>query len=781
MTAVSGVIVDVRALQAHDHAVRGIGRYTFELIEAVERLAPGLVSAFVTDPTFPTHERVQRLMGTGKLVRADDPRFDRDPPRVFHITSPFVEGHGPVRMLPRWAEGPDTRVVATVYDLIPARFPHVDLAEPTAAGWYRNRCEFLRTCDRLYSISETTTADLVDLIGIDPAMVRTIHGAASSRFVPPDVPRAEILSRLEPVLPDSFKSSTPPEGYVLCPTGIEWRKNLDRFFQGWALIEPGIRRRFPLIVQCHLSDESRSSVEARLRELGIRGDVELTGAVEDATLVKLLQAATLVVYPSTFEGLGLPVLEARRCGVPVLCGDNSSLREIIENPEARFDAEDVVAMTDSVRRVLLDDELRARLAQDPVGQRYTWDEVAHRVIADYEELAAAPSRITVRQQPRLALASPVPPQMCGPAGYFGHLVEHVAPLCALTVFTTIDPAEAQLPDGVRAERLTQLGFIEASEGAFDEVVYFVGNSAFHVEETAALMHRPGAVLLHDARLTILYTDLAAAHPELLPETFGGALHRMYPGRYPAPMGWAQYLPLPEEALFGVLMVADVARVATRLFVHSHHAADLIELDCGRRPEVAFAIPSPELGAWEPRHDSPPLVASFGFVSPIKRSAEILVAMSEVPEASVALVGNSGPEYLAALARLAVELEMAERVTITGAVDDEEYRSWLARPSLALQLRSHSNGESSASVAETLAAGIPTIVSDVGSFGDYPDDVVVKVSTELDPVGLGRVIAELLADGERLAELGEHGRRYAAANTYRIAAARLVDTLFADRT
>ena len=147
-----GVVVDVRALQAHEHASRGIGRYSIELIRAIEQIDPTMVRAFVADPAFPLHERLRDLLDTGKVIRADHPSLADDPPRVLHVTSPFVEGHGPVRILPTWAASTDTRVVSTVYDLIPARFPEVYLTDPTVAAEYHARLQFLRSCDRLLTI-----------------------------------------------------------------------------------------------------------------------------------------------------------------------------------------------------------------------------------------------------------------------------------------------------------------------------------------------------------------------------------------------------------------------------------------------------------------------------------------------------------------------------------------------------------------------------------------------------------------------------------------------------
>ena len=771
-----GVAVDLRALQAHEHAVRGIGRYTLQLIREIERIDPTALRVLVADPMLPMHAEMLRLLPTGKVRRSDDIELDADPPAVFHVTSPFVEAVSQVTLLPPWI-GPSTGIVATAYDLIPARFPEVYLRDPVAEVGYRQCLAFLRSCDRVLSISDATSRDLVELGHVPEARVVTVHGGVDDVFTPGDRPPEEILRRLAPHLP----AHTTPAGYLLCPSGVEWRKNLDRLLQAWSTVDPELRRRFPLVVQCHVDPSARESLEARARALGIADDVALTGAVSESVLVDLFRGARAVVFPSLYEGLGLPVLEARRCGTAAVVGDNSSLRELVEDPRARFDATDVADIARVVTHVLDDDGFRAELVAQPIPSRFEWPEVARRVLREYDSLQRRPALAVRSPRPRLAIASPVPPQLSGPSAYMVHLLEHLPRYCDVTLFTSIEPGVTEVPDGIRVERLRDLPLIERIEGRFDEVVYFLGNSQHHLHEERMLARRPGAVFLHDARLTILYSEMARRHPELLPEGFGAALHRMYPGRYPAPMGGAGYLPLPEELLYGVLMVADVARVATRMFVHSEHAADLVELDCGRRPEVLFSIPSPVLddlvaGREAREADARPTVTSFGFVSPAKRSEVLLAAMADVPDAELALVGHSGEEFLDALRANSRELGIGDRVTVTGKVTDEEYRQWLERTTVAVQLRLSTNGESSASVAETLAAGIPTVVTDIGTFAEYPDDVVVKAPVDLDTHGLAELLAGLLADEDRLAELSTAGRAYAVGNTYDAAARRLVEGL-----
>jgi glycosyltransferase involved in cell wall biosynthesis len=103
--------------------------------------------------------------------------------------------------------------------------------------------------------------------------------------------------------------------------------------------------------------------------------------------------------------------------------------------------------------------------------------------------------------------------------------------------------------------------------------------------------------------------------------------------------------------------------------------------------------------------------------------------------------------------------------------------WLSRATIAVQLRCVTNGESSGSVAECMAAGVPTVVSDIGSFAELPDNVVVKVPADLSAEELTMVVSDLLRDPERRSALSAAGREYAAHHTYRDAAARMTKTLF----
>ncbi len=782
------VVVDVRALQSPMSAERGIGRYTLDCCTTLERRHPDLVTWYVHDPDLPFHTNLSLLEPTGKLRPQGHPELLSRPVDLLHVASPW-ETVSIDALLPEWVVPGRTAVVATVFDLIPMVFPEVYLTDVRVRVGFTVRADAMDVMDAIVTISDASAADVRRLLEVPAARVHVIHGGTAARFTPAAEPVADLRRQITDMLPP-----VGDRAYLLAPVGIEPRKNVDRLVQAYAQLDAGLRDRHPLVVQCAARAQDVERYAAMAHELGCAGQIHFTGYVTDAELATWYQAAELVVFPSIYEGLGLPVLEARRCGAPVICGDNSSLREVQPDPRARFDALDVAAIHRSLHSALTDPALRAELAAAPVDRRYHWDSVADTLAGVYRRtLDAAPrsSRRRRPRRPRLAVSSPVPPDVAGPAVYLGRLLEHLPDFCDVSLLTTVEPAEVQVDPRVLIEPLGGLDVIEHVHGRFDEVLYLLGNSEHHIAAEYAHRRRPGSVLLHDARLVGLYREMARRSPQLLADPAGltQSLHAMYPGRYAGSVPAEGELSQDDVIRLEILMAAQVARSARRLFVHSEHAADMIEHDCGRRPEVLFGLPFPDpeviaatagtdLGLPVSPGVAGHLVASFGVLSPVKGSGLLIESLAAMPTTTrLALVGDVDDAYARQLSDLAARCGVGDRVQITGAVGDREYREWMARTDVAVQLRLVSNGESSAALNDVVAAGVPAVVSATGTLGDLPDGVVASVASDVGPAELARQVATLLDDADDRARRSALGRAHARSHTYRDAARTLVEQLF----
>jgi glycosyltransferase involved in cell wall biosynthesis len=738
---------DAQALQSASYSERGVARYTLELIRALVARHPDFVGQVVLNPRLPISDRLRaELQGTPWTT---EPSWERAG-AVWIASSPFELDVRVKELWPRQTSRRGMKLAVIAYDLIPEVFPDIYLCEAGLRRRYRARHEIVRAADHVFAISRATADDLVSMLGIAPQRISVVRAAASSRFEPP-------ASRRESL--ELARASVPGlgESFVVYNGGVEPRKNLERLLEAFALLPQSLRCLHQLVLVCKLDPLERHHFEVRAAQLSI--PLLLTGYLPDEALVALYQSATLVVFPSLYEGFGLPVAEALACGAPVVASASSSLEELVP-PEATFDPYDIEAIAAKLRDGLEDDRLRERLSEWARRPHTTWSGVADAVATACEQLASrgAPPASRWRKRPRLAVATPWPPARTGVAIYSERLVEALRRRVDVDVLVDGDevaPGLQKMP--------VDLSLVEAAAGVYDAVVLTLGNSEHHAGALRALRQarRPVAVLLHDVRLTNLYLHGAARGA--VPEGFEVAAGRLCP-----------------EGIEGCLMVKEVIALADRILVTSDFAAGLArsEADAAEAAKIhvwAYGYPDPRprrLDAIEPG-----LVCCFGIVDAVKCPDVMIGALALMGDAGAARLVFVGPvdaELAARLLDMASRLGVADSVSFEGAVDDNTYDRWLQRASLAVQLRSQSNGESSAAVGDCLARGVPVVVSDCGAQSELPG-FVAKVSVPLDTQEVARVVAGLLDDTERrrsmamegLAFVGQHGFGPAADDLLRL--------------
>ncbi|MDQ1568820.1 MAG: hypothetical protein QOF96_3700, partial [Actinomycetota bacterium] len=175
--------------------------------------------------------------------------------------------------------------------------------------------------------------------------------------------------------------------YVFYIGSYEKRKNLEPLLEAWSLLPAPVRSRWQLALCCPLRPLERNHLLHRAAQLGVDDSVCLTGFVDDDVLLALHQGSDLFVFPSLYEGYGLPVAEALACGAPVLAADASSLPEIVA-PEALFDAGAPAPMAAAIERGLTDDAFRHRLLAAAGRAPSSWEDVARASLAVYDRVLA---------------------------------------------------------------------------------------------------------------------------------------------------------------------------------------------------------------------------------------------------------------------------------------------------------------------------------------------------------------------------------------------------------
>jgi glycosyltransferase involved in cell wall biosynthesis len=263
-----------------------------------------------------------------------------------------------------------TPFVVTVHDLSFLLFPE---------GFRRGNRTYLRLLTglsvrrarRVIAVSESTRQDLVRLYGLAPERVDVVYNGVDVAFQP--LPPEEVAA---------FQSRNGlPERFLLTVGTLEPRKNIVRLVEAYAHLP---KPRPPLMLvggKGWFYDE----VLVRVEELDLAGEVCFVGYVTAEELPCWYNAAEALVYPSLYEGFGLPALEAMACGTPVVTSSTSSLPEVVGQAGVLVEPTDVAALTAALQQVVADAGLRAQMRVDGLAQAggFSWPKTAHGTVRSY--------------------------------------------------------------------------------------------------------------------------------------------------------------------------------------------------------------------------------------------------------------------------------------------------------------------------------------------------------------------------------------------------------------
>ncbi|MCU1426471.1 MAG: glycosyl transferase family 1 [Actinomycetia bacterium] len=790
--AVPRVTLDVQALQSVAHAERGIGRYVASHANALIR-AGAPIAACTLNPLLAKPARLPDALADPGLVSWATARVFEEianaGPFVHHVMSPFEDVRPADGLVVPPAFRAAHAIAVTLYDVI----PYV-MADEYQRSWWnrqflRRRAALVQSADMVCAISEASAREAIDTLGLDDDRVAVIGAAADAHFRPAepgDDDPAAVLRRAFPALRRPF---------VCTVTGDDPRKDPLGLIDAYAALPAELRRDHQLVMTCTLMPvtERHWRTHAANRGLGA-DDVVLTGYVDENTLRALYQRARLFVTNSRREGFGLPVLEAAYCGCAAITADNSSLPEVLDEPESRFPTGDTGALTHLMERALTDDALRATLltASERARGRHTWDAVAERTIAAYARIDAAPRKMRRSGAgTRVAIVGPFAPASSGVADYNERVAAALAPRCHLDSFAEVDPPYTRRTTAGR--RFAVAAFDRTfSAASYDAVVYSLGNSRFHRATFEHARRYSGIVWLHDACLAGLYLTRAGLYlPGVATEAidFDAAEAQMRDavarctGNDSAWLGadWWR----PESYVDAdVLMLEEVLRAARTVIVSSEEARRLVMERAPKHLPVhvlPLAVPDhPTVSTQLAPDDGPPWIVSLGVVSTVKRIDDLIHAFATLHQrapARLAVVGNVDLEYANELRALARDLGVDHDVVVTGLVGSEEYQAWVERASVVVQLRTRSVGEGSATVTDALAAG-KTVVTNVGSSRELPDNVVARVAADIDVGTLAQLLHDLVTDTERRVAFEHAARAYAQTHSFSDVARALLDIVAA---
>jgi len=271
----------------------------------------------------------------------------------------------------RMPESIKCRKVITVYDMIHEKFSK-EFASPEKFLRLKKHC--VANADQVIAISEHTKNDIVELYGTNPEKISVVHLAAGDTFKPANNEEKRALRQ-------KYGTNRPFILYVGQRGGYKNFITLLKAFSIWKN-----KDEYELVC---VGGKSWSSEEAGLiSKNGLLDRIKLFGFMDDRELMALYSLAAAFVYPSKYEGFGIPLVEAMACGTPIVAANISSIPEIAGNAALYFDPDSEASLADAIHKVVFDENFKNSLIKNGFKRKesFNWDKTARETYDVYNKL-----------------------------------------------------------------------------------------------------------------------------------------------------------------------------------------------------------------------------------------------------------------------------------------------------------------------------------------------------------------------------------------------------------
>lgn len=349
----------------------GSGQYTRHLLEALAKVDPTNEYLLISPGPTPSISNIQYPTSNRAKLWFEQVSFPRacrhlDLAHVPYFASPLF---------------PTVPTVVTVHDLIPLLLPAYR-GSLLVRLYTRLVAAAARRAEAIITVSQASKQDIVCYLHIPPERVHVTYEAAGEAFQPVEDEAQLAAIRQKYAL---------PERYFLYLGGFDQRKNLSTLLRAFALLVNRQQQARLVIAGKLPGRDSPLFPDPRrlVRDLDIVKRVSFTDWVPEEDKPALLSGATAFVFPSLYEGFGLPAAEALACGTPVIASSRSSLPEVVGEGGVLVEPADVEALAEAMEALLVDDVLRAELQQRALTQaaKFSWKQTALETLAVYRKVA----------------------------------------------------------------------------------------------------------------------------------------------------------------------------------------------------------------------------------------------------------------------------------------------------------------------------------------------------------------------------------------------------------
>lgn len=361
-------------VEALSPQLTGIGRYTFELLRGLRN-----------------HTSIAGVQGwyQGQPIRNPDalltegghrtPRASRGFAALrFHAGRVLQPGkrifHGPNFMLPPHVESG----IITVHDLSVFKYPE---AHPPSriAHFEREFGSSLKRARHIITDTEVGRQELIAFASLPPESVTTVHLGVGDNYAPQRRSGGTACY-------DSYGLNA--GGYILVVATMEPRKRIETALTAYRALPDNLKDRYPLAL-AGATGWKNDSLHAMMADDERKGHVRFLGFIPEADLPVIYAGAALFLFPSIYEGFGLPPIEAMASGVPCIVSNRSCLPEVTQGAACLVDPEDIDSWSQAIEQALLDDawQSEAREAGLQVASRYSWTNMVDKTAEIYRQVA----------------------------------------------------------------------------------------------------------------------------------------------------------------------------------------------------------------------------------------------------------------------------------------------------------------------------------------------------------------------------------------------------------
>ncbi len=275
------------------------------------------------------------------------------------------------------------KTVVTVHDVIPLVMP--EYRERARSRYYTSLVAFtVPRVDAIITVSEYSKRDIVRLLGIPEHRIHVIGNAVDPSYRP--ITDTRLIAKVR----ERYGIG---ERYILYFGGFDVRKNVDRILQAYASLPQSTRKAYQLVIagRLHLVGSSLyPDPRPRVRELGLDDQVVVTGQIREQDKAPLYSGAAVYLFPSLYEGFGIPVLEAMACGAAVITSDITALPEVAGDAARLVNPYEVSDIATAIQELLENSAMRDELRELALGRarEFSWTRVAQQTLEVYKQLGA---------------------------------------------------------------------------------------------------------------------------------------------------------------------------------------------------------------------------------------------------------------------------------------------------------------------------------------------------------------------------------------------------------